>query len=326
MKRRPAVPVRRAAHPGRVPDRPQVAVAERFLHGVQGLRGGLGAGRAAGERQPADGRGEADVLVGDDEAGAGHGGGELHQAPAGGLLVDAGQQHQQMAVVVPAEPVAEAAGLLGHPGQPLGDLPADPRPEPGLQGGHLGDPDDGEHPAVPGGLRAPELAVELVQEVRLGVEAGARVAQQALDGDRDAAELGLDPGGEFDRVGGLGYAVVGALPEHVDDVGGLRGGGDHEQRQRPPGGGGADLADHLQTGVVVRDRAGTGVPVGGVEGDDGVRVRLAHPPVDLAGRGVADVVAGGAQGPGEALQARSWGADDEYVRRRVECVVEQGRG
>lgn len=82
---------------------------------------------------------------------AGHGGGELLQAAAGRLLVDAGQQHQQTAVLVPAEPVAEAAEPLRHPGQPFGDLAAHPRPEPGFQGGHLGDTDHGEHAAVPGG-------------------------------------------------------------------------------------------------------------------------------------------------------------------------------
>ncbi len=150
-ERRAPVAVRRAAHPRCVPDRAQVPVAERFLHGVPGLAGGPVAVRASGQRNPADRRGEADVLVGDDELGAGHGGGELLQAAAGRLLVDAGQQHQQTAVLVPAEPVAEAAEPLRHAGQPFGDLAAYPLPEPGLQGGHLGDTDHGEHAAVPGG-------------------------------------------------------------------------------------------------------------------------------------------------------------------------------
>ncbi|AKA08956.1 hypothetical protein SAZ_31805 [Streptomyces noursei ZPM] len=317
------VAVRGLAHPGGVADGAQVAMAQRLAGRVAGLVDGVGGVGAPGEREPADGRGEADVLVGDDEAGAGGRGREVRQAAQRALLVDAGQQHQQVAVVVAAEPVADAAELFGDAGQPFGDLAADPGAQPLLQGGEFGDADDGEDPAVPGGFGAVEFAFRLVEEVRTGVEAGARVAQQLLDGDRHAAELGLDAGGEFVRIGGLGYAVVGALAEQLGDAGGAGGVGDDQERQRPAGGDGADLADD----------GGSGVPgTGFVEGDDGVRGCLADAGAGLAGRGVADVVAGGAQGVGEAFQAWAGGTDDEDVAGGVGAggglvrSAEQGRG
>lgn len=142
----------------------------------------------------------------------------------------------------------------------------------------------------------------------MGVQTGARVARQVLDRYGDPAELGRDTGGQLDRVGGLGYAVVGAVVQHVRHPGGLRPGGHHQERQRPACGDGTDLVDHVEA-----VRVPGPVDALFVEGDDGVRLCLSHPPFDLAGRGLAHLVAGGAQGPGEPLAARSWSADHEDV-------------
>ncbi|MFI8874679.1 hypothetical protein [Streptomyces sp. NPDC055243] len=292
-------------------DRAQVPVAHGLGDGVPRVLDRPGVVGVLGERGPADGRGEPDVLVGDDEARPGHGDGELPQAPGGRLLVDAGHEDEQLPVLVPPEPVADTAEPSPssrlrssggcphrHPGEPLGDLAPHARPEPCLQGRHLGDADHGEDTAAPGRGRAAELAVEFVHEVRPRVEAGARIARQVLHRDRDAVQLGRYPRRELARVGGLRQAVVGALRQQIGDGTGGVGPGrrDHEQRKRLPRRVGADLAYDVEA---------LAPPVRTVvEGHDRVRWRLPDLALYVAGDGVGDVVPGESQGPGEQFTAR----------------------
>ncbi len=103
------------------------------------------------EGEPADGRGQPYVLVGDDEPGAGRRRRELAQGAARGFLVHARHENEQASVLVPAEPVAAVAEPLGDPGEPLGHLTAYPRPEPFLKRVRLGHADHRDDAAAASG-------------------------------------------------------------------------------------------------------------------------------------------------------------------------------
>ncbi len=134
-----------------------------------------------------------------------------------------------------------------------------------------------------------------------GVQAGARVEGQPLDGDRDAVELGGNPGRQLDGVGGLRQTVVGAAAQQTGDTGGFAVGGDHHQGQ------------HLalrRVAYLLYDLHGV-LDAAAVEGDDRVGRGLFDAAAHLARDGVGDRVAGGFEGAGEPFTPGAGGADRE---------------